>query len=229
MKFVEAGGRNPLIKTAPRYEFSNSYMITINGILGNHHYDEVEQTYHSQFMILCLPSSQPHLVSTLLSNFSSASLFITFSSHGMFLHTSAPTVHSRMFTYVTYQYFTVTRILYISDWSFLLRITLTESQHVGVWKYWLYNYILLYCAFCWLLYRTLPLNARKWTPYSTIRMWFTRLTLRKPLLRTFTRPLNWALFSRDVIIVRSLLCKPTALSNTAMVLLAQALHGFHYM
>jgi len=69
-------------------------MITINGILGNHHYNEVEQTYDSQVMILCLPSSETHVVSTSFSSFSSAPLFIIFSSHGMFLHTSAPTVHS---------------------------------------------------------------------------------------------------------------------------------------
>ena len=37
------GGIHSLRQLRARISF-NSHMITINGILGNHHYDEVEQT-----------------------------------------------------------------------------------------------------------------------------------------------------------------------------------------
>ena len=58
----------------------------------------------------CLPSSHPHVVYTMLSNCNPALLFIIFSSRGIFLHISPPTVDSRIDTYIMYYYFNVIHV-----------------------------------------------------------------------------------------------------------------------
>ena len=71
-----------------------------------------------------------------LSNFNPSVLCIMFSSYGIFLHVSYPTLDSRIFTYVMYHYLNLIHILCIFDWCFSIG-WFVKNLNMSVLKFYL--------------------------------------------------------------------------------------------